>query len=233
MTPFLLIPGLVCTAEIFAPQIPVLWPHGPVQVANTLSGETMAEMARAILADAPPTFALIGFSMGGYISFEILRQARERVTSLALIDTSARPDTDDQTANRRASVARARDGDYAAVLDSLVPLLFHPDHRQDPALIAANRRMGLAVGVEGFARQQEAVISRPDSRPDLAAIRVPAVVIVGDRDTLTPPDRSLEMAKGIAGARLEIIPGCGHASTLERPDRVNQALEEWITQDWS
>ncbi len=229
MTPILLVPGLLCTAEAFAPQIPTLWPWGPVTIASTLTGTTMAEMASAILADAPPRFALGGISMGGYLAFEIMRQAPERVTRLALISTSARPDTPEQTAARRAMIAEARRGDFAALLTVSTATILHPDRHGDTELIATNVRMGLAVGVEGFARQQEAVIARPDSRPGLAAIAVPTTVIVGDSDPLAPPDRAAEIAAGIAGSRLVTIEHCGHASTLEQPEAVNRALVDWIS----
>ncbi len=110
MTPILCIPGPLSTADVFSPQIPVLWPYGPVTIASTLTGHTLAEIAANILVSAPPRFALMGISMGGYLCFEILRQAPERVIALALLDTSARPDTPEQTAQRRALVVQARAG---------------------------------------------------------------------------------------------------------------------------
>src|ERR1700733_4137734 len=97
MQPIVLVPGLLCSAEVFVPQVAALWPFGPVTVASTLEGKTMSEIAAAILATAPPSFALAGISMGGYICFEILRQAPERILKLALLDTSARPDTAEQS----------------------------------------------------------------------------------------------------------------------------------------
>ena len=230
MTPVVLIPGLVCTAELFAPQIPALWPHGPVTVASTLEGETIAEMAASILKDAPPRFALGGLSMGGYIALEIVRQAPERVERLALLDTAARPDTPEQSANRRALIERATSGDLEGVLRQIAPNLLHPDRRTDRRLIEVQVRMGLAIGPEGFARQQGAIIGRIDSRPFLKDIAVPTLVLVGDKDALTPPDRSEEMAAAIANARLVVIPDCGHASTLEQPEAVNAALVEWLSQ---
>ncbi|SHG08750.1 Pimeloyl-ACP methyl ester carboxylesterase [Kaistia soli DSM 19436] len=228
MTPILLVPGLLCTSEVFTPQIPALWPYGPVTIASTSIGTTMAEMAAAILADAPPRFALGGISMGGYLAFEIMRQAPGRVTRLALISTSARPDTPDQTAARRAMVAAARRDDFAALIAASTTAIMHPDQRGDASLVATNVRMGLVIGIEGFARQQEAVIGRPDSLPDLAAITVPTTVIVGDSDPLAPPERAAEIAAGVAGARLVTIPRCGHCSALEQPEAVNQALVDWI-----
>lgn len=227
-TPILFVPGLLCTAECFTAQAEALWPCGPVTIASTLNGASMAEIAASILADAPPRFVLCGISMGGYLSFEILRQAPERVVKLALLDTSARPDTPQDTAQRHALVAQARSGDFQALLNVVMPLLLHPDHQDDARINAISVRMGLTVGIEGFARQQAAIIARPDSRPGLAAISVPTLVLVGDRDPLTPPDRAREMADAIPGARLVVVPDCGHASTLEQPDAVSRALLDWI-----
>ena len=228
MTPILFVPGLLCTAEAFAAQARALWPFGSVTCANTLEGETMAQIAAAILRDAPPRFALCGISMGGYICFEILRQAPERVLKLALLDTSARPDRPEQTEQRRALVARARSSDFEALIAEVLTAILHPARREDPALREINVRMGLSVGLEGMARQQAAIIARPDSRPSLTAISVPTLVLVGDCDPLTPPEQAEEMAAAIAHSRLVVVPECGHASTLEQPDAVSQALLEWI-----
>ncbi|MDQ8029437.1 MAG: alpha/beta fold hydrolase, partial [Brevundimonas sp.] len=190
MSPILLIPGLICTADLFSPQIPGLWSQGPVTVASTLEGETVADMAAAILRDAPPRFALGGLSMGGYIALEIVRQAPERVVKLALLDTSARPDTPEATERRRGQIARATDGEYEAVMAGILPNLLHPDHRADADLIERMAQMGRVVGPDGFARQQGAIIGRIDSRPFLPSIRVPTLVLVGDQDGVTPPEHA-------------------------------------------
>lgn len=229
MTPIVLVPGLLCSAEVFAPQAVALRPYGPVTVASPPTGETIGDMASAILAAAPPRFALGGISMGGYICLEIMRRAPERVIKLALIDTSARPDTPEQTRLRRALVAEARNGDFEALLAQVLSGILHPAHRNDEALRAILVRMGLTVGVDGFSRQTEAIIARIDGRPHLAAISVPTLVLVGDGDPLTPPDHSEEMAAAIPGARLVVVPECGHGSTLEQPEAVDRALIEWIT----
>ncbi len=229
MTPIVLIPGLACTAELFAAQIPPLWRHGPVTIASTLEGETIADMAAAILRDAPPRFALGGLSMGGYVALEIMRQAPERVMKLALLDTSARPDTFEQIEARRLLMDRVRAGELEAVIAQVTPNLLHPDHRNDRHLIDIQVRMGRDVGPEGFIRQEAAITKRIDSRPHLAAIKVPTLVLVGDRDVLTPPDRSEEMAAAISDARLVIVQKCGHASTLEQPEAVTAALMEWLS----
>jgi pimeloyl-ACP methyl ester carboxylesterase len=228
MTPTVLIPGLACTAELFASQTVALWPRGPVTVASTLKGATMTELADAILADAPPRFALAGLSMGGYIALEVMRRAPDRVTRLALLDTSARPDTPEQTELRRGLIARAEAGGFEAVLAETAPKLLHPDHQSDPALLGAQIRMGLAVGTKAYARQQEAIIGRIDSRPYLHNIAVPTLVMVGDQDALTPPDRAREIASAVPGARLEIVEGAGHLSALEQSDAVDRLLFDWL-----
>lgn len=229
MTPIVLVPGLLCSAEVFASQVPALWPYGPVTVASTLTGSTMAEIAASILATAPPRFALAGISMGGYLSFEILRQAPERVVKLALLDTSARPDTLEQTALRRTILARTKNEDFHTLSLTVLMAIFHPDRQNDPRLREIGERMIAAVGLNGFKRQTEAIIGRPDSLPGLSSIKVPTLVLVGDGDALTPVDRAQEMAAAIPGARMVVVKDCGHGSTLEQPEAVNRALVDWIT----
>lgn len=228
MPPTVFIPGLLCSAEVFAPQLSALWRHGPVTVASTLEGTTIGEVAARILETAPPRFALAGLSMGGYICFEVMRQAPGRVLRLALLDTSARPDTAGQTALRRAKLEEARGKDFLGVALENLNGLIHPSRRTDRSLLEINRRMALAVGLEGFARQIEIAISRPDSRPDLGAIRIPTLVIVGDSDPLTPVERSEEIVALVPQARLAVIPDCGHLSSIERPDRVSRELDQWL-----
>ena len=168
--PILLVPGLVSSPRIFAPVMPALWRLGPVTVANHIRDDSMGAIARRILAEAPPRFALAGHSMGGYIAFEIMRQAPERVAKLALINTQARPDTAEATTRRQGMMARAGSGEYRAVLDELFPGFVHPSRQGDAALRQLIYDMGDDIGPEAFMRQQMAVIGRPDSRPTLAWI---------------------------------------------------------------
>ena len=228
VSPIVLVPGLLCSAEVFAPQIAALWSFGPVTVASTLNGETMDRIAASILHDAPPCFALAGISMGGYVCMEIMRQAPERVTRLALLDTSARPDSPEQSERRRAMLAQARDSDFATWVEEALTSIMHPSRHVDAGLRAVNRRMGLAIGVEGFARQTEAAIGRPDSRPGLSVIHVPTLVLVGEDDQLIPPEHSKEIASSISGSDMVVIPDCGHSSTLEQSDLVSSALMGWM-----
>jgi pimeloyl-ACP methyl ester carboxylesterase len=219
-----MIPGLLCSARLYAQQIPALWSVGPVTIAEHTRDDTMAGIAGRILASAPPRFALVGLSMGGYISFELLRQAPQRIVRLALLDTAARPDTAETSAGRRAQVDLAASGRFEEVIDALYIRLVHPSRVEDKSLRELNRQMGREVGVAGYCRQQAANITRPDSRPTLADIRCPTLVLVGDSDQLTPPDRAQEIANGVAGARLVTVPACGHLSSLEQPDAVNSAV---------
>ena len=226
--PILLVPGLVSSPRIYHPIIPALWKLGPVTVANHIRDDNMGAIARRILSEAPPRFALAGHSMGGYIAFEIMRQAPERVAKLALINTQARPDTAEATARRQGLMSRAGRGEYRAVLDELFPGLVHPSRQGDAHLRQLVYDMGDDVGPEAFIRQQTAVISRPDSRPTLAWIRCPTLVLTGDQDNTIPNSLSMEMSSGIPGAKLVVLPNCGHLPQAEQTQATADALTEWL-----
>jgi pimeloyl-ACP methyl ester carboxylesterase len=200
----------------------------PVTVADHRHDDTIAAIADRILANAPPRFALVGLSMGGYIAGLVARQAPDRVQKLALLDTAARPETPKQTERRLEQIALAERGRLAEVADLLFPLFVHRDRRGDDALKRVVHLMAEETGPEAFVRQQRAIMARPDLRPHLASIACPTLVLVGDGDELTPPPFSEEIAAGIPGARLVVVPDCGHLSTLERPDAVNAALVELL-----
>jgi len=157
-----------------------------------------------------------------------MRQAPQRVAKLALINTQARPDAPEATARRRGQVARAQAGEYQAVLDDLFPGFVHPSRREDGALRKLVHEMGDDVGPEAFVRQQTAVMGRPDSRPTLAVISCPTLVLTCDEDNTIPNSLSVEMAGGIPGAKLTVIPQCGHLPQLEQPQAVADALVGWL-----
>jgi pimeloyl-ACP methyl ester carboxylesterase len=226
--PIVLVAGLNCSARLYAPQIPLLWQYGPVIVADHRRDDTMAAMARRVLAAAPPRFALAGLSMGGYLAFEIMRQAPARVTKLALLDTGPRAETPERTEQRKPLIALAQSGRFGEIFDAQYPTLVHASRHRDEVLRATVRVMNNETGPEAYLRQQQAIIGRADSRPGLAAIACPTLVLVGDSDEPTPPELAREMAGAIPGASLVVVPQCGHLSTLERPDAVNKALVEWL-----
>lgn len=226
--PVVLVAGLNCSARLYAEQIPALWQFGPVMVADHRRDDSMATMARRLLATAPPRFALAGLSMGGYVAFEIMRQAPERVAKLALLDTGAGTEAPERTAQRQPLLQMARDGRFAEITENQFPLLVDGSRHGDMELKAKVRAMNEETGADAYIRQQQAIMGRPDSRPGLAAIACPTLVLVGDEDQPTPPALAHEMAAGIRGARLVVVPACGHLSTLERPEAVTKALVEWM-----
>jgi pimeloyl-ACP methyl ester carboxylesterase len=226
--PILLIPGLNCTAEIFARQTPTLWRFGPVTIANHTSGSSMAEIAAAILREAPPKFALAGFSMGGYLAFEILRQARDRVLKLALLDTSARPDTSEARKKRRSAIALTEQGKFNLAVAQSFPNAVHPHHVGDAELKALHVRMATANGGETYIRQQTAIMNRRDSRPELGAITVPTLVVVGDSDAIIPQEVAKETATGIDGAEFVVVPTAGHMALVEQHAIVTAAMIDWL-----
>lgn len=226
MTALLLLPGLASDAALFAPQVRDLGDVATITVGDTLQDDSLPAMARRVLADAPDRFALAGLSMGGYLAFEILRQAPDRVERLALLDTSARPDTAEATQTRKDAIASVAKLPYEKLARASLARLVAPD--ADDAVKQTVVDMAVRVGPDTYVRQQRAIMARPDSRPLLAGIAIPTLVLVGAEDVLTPPDLAREMAQAIPAARLVEIPGSGHLSSLERPDAVTRALREWL-----
>jgi pimeloyl-ACP methyl ester carboxylesterase len=227
-TSLVLVPGLTCTAALWGPQLHGLADVADMSMADHTTGESLEAIARSILATAPTRFALAGLSMGGYIAFEMLRQAPERITRLALLDTSARPFDPAQAANRHALIAKAHAEGMAAALHDLLPLFLHPQRLGERDLVETVVQMGRDTGPVVFERQQKALMARADSRPLLASIRIPTLALTGAQDLLTPPTEHVAIAAAVPGCRLEIIPDCGHLSTLERPEAVNAALRRWL-----
>jgi pimeloyl-ACP methyl ester carboxylesterase len=223
------IPGLLCTARLFGPQIAALENRAEIAVADHRRDASMEAIARRALSHAPDRFALLGLSMGGYIAFEIIRQAPQRVTRLALLDTNARADRPEQSADRRRLVELAKRDGTRRVQQLLLARLIHPSRLEDAPLVETVLEMGEDTSVAAFERQQRAIIGRPDNRPLLAQIRCPTLIIVGAEDRMTPVKVAEEIQRGIAGSRLEVIPDCGHLSTLERPEAVNRALADWLS----
>lgn len=229
--PFVLLPGLLCDPLLWAPQIADLAGIADAWVPAPTQHDSVEALARAALDACPfERFALAGLSMGGYIAMAMQRQAPQRVTHLALLDTNAVADAPAASAARRELVARSQVEGMGAVADALLPRLVWPQAPQHAALRATVRSMAWNVGVDAFARQQEAIIGRPDARAALATVACPSLVLCGAQDVLTPPALHEEMAALVPGARLEVLPDCGHLSTLEQPARVTEALRTWLAE---
>lgn len=226
--PIVLVPSLGGSARLFAAQIPELWQFGPVMVADHLRSDSIAAIAGSILAAAPPRFALAGLSMGGYIAFEILRVAPQRVLRLALLDTSAGVDDEASKDDRRRQIAMAESGRFDEVTDAQFPHTVAPSHRGDAALLLLFAAMMRDTGAEAFVRQQQASLARFDSRPGLGAVRCPTLILVGADDEITPADEARAMARAIEGSRLVVVPDCGHLSSVDQPEAVTGALLDWM-----
>lgn len=218
-----LLPGLTNDARVWRGTIDALGGVAAVAIGDLTTRDTMTALAADVLARAPARFALGGLSMGGYCALEIMRQAPERVLALALVDTSARPDTDESRANREKQIVRSRT-DYAGLVEELLPKWIHPSRAGDAQVAGVVRAMAKDHGADVFARQQRAIMSRADSRPLLPSIQCPAAVICGRDDALMPLEIHRELADGIPGATLTIVDDCGHLAPLERPRAVADAL---------
>ncbi len=229
--PLVLVPGLLCDGALWAHQEQFLADVAEPAVADVTADDSVRAMAARVLAQAPDRFALAGQSMGGYVALEMMRQAPGRVSRLALLDTTARADTAEQTSRRRGLIELAAKGRFKGVTPRLLPLLVHPDRQADQGLADAIMGMAERVGQPAFLRQQAAIMGRPDSRPHLAAIRVPTLVICGRQDARVPMELHEETAAGIVGSRLCVIEECGHLSPLERPHAVTALLRDWLLRD--
>src|SRR5215213_7567491 len=179
-TTLVLLPGLLNTRRVFEQQIEALSDIADCIVPELWHHDTMGAMAEATLAMAPPTFALVGFSMGGYVAFEILRRAPEKVERLALMDTQAVPDSAEWTKRRRALLEQTKIGRFHGVQRTLLPQLVHPRHIDDAAISQPIFDMAQEIGAEGFVREQRAIIDRADSR------HMPTVPDIASRSALAP-----------------------------------------------
>jgi len=227
-TPLALLPGLLCDATLWQPQVAALSDIAEPRVADLTTQESIAAMAESVLAMMPERFALAGLSMGGYVALEIMATAPERVSRLALLDTRFRQDGAGESARRRGLIELAQKGQFKGVTPRLLPLFIHQDRLDDVDLTGTVQAMAEQVGKAAFIRQQQAILGRRDHTATLAGIRVPSLVLCGRQDALTPLADHQAMAAGIADSRLVVVEECGHLSTLERPGAVNAALRAWL-----
>jgi pimeloyl-ACP methyl ester carboxylesterase len=224
----LILPGLLEDADAFEHQVTALREHGAVVAADLTRHDSMADLARAAFEQAPEgPLAVLGHSMGGYVLLEMLRQDPGRIGSAIFLNTNARPDSEESTANRKRLMELA-ERDFPAVIRTLLPKLVTEAHLADDAITGTITGMALATGKEAFARQEMAIIGRADSRPGLGAIRSRTLVIAGEHDALMPVDVVREIAQGIPGARFEVVADSGHMTSLEQPEALTRLLAGWL-----
>lgn len=228
--PLIFIPGLLCDHGLWERQAESLADAADGIITDKhLHHESIGRIAEAILSEAPPRFALAGLSMGGYVALEICRQAGQRVERLALLDTSGRADTPEQTIRREKLMTMCRREGFGPVTELLFPLLVHPDRQDDECLKRRILGMAARIGPDIFFRQQHAIMHRKSQLANLPAISCPTLVICGEQDQITPLACSREMAAAIPNACLATIVGCGHMSTMEKPGEVSALLHAWLT----
>ena len=223
-----LVPGLGCNGDVWSETIGALADVAACQLADISAGASIPEMAEALLAGAPERFALAGHSLGGYVAFEVLRRAPERIHHLALISTSARPDLPAVSERRRKMISLCKSGQYERVIEAVLPSVVAPARMNDTVLIERVIAMMRQVGAETFSRHQQAIIDRVDSRADLPHIDTPTLVAAGDADALMPIATQLELVESIPRADHVTIEGCGHTAPIERPHEVASALRSLI-----
>jgi pimeloyl-ACP methyl ester carboxylesterase len=212
-----LVPGLGSDAAVWRRTISGLGEEYRCLVGDTLSDDTLPAIARRILGQAPPSFALAGVSMGGMVALEMMKAAPERVTLLALVDTNARPDTFGQKIYRRlANAAVGLTKDFERLAARNLGSLVHPSTAGDvrAELVAMSAR----VGAKAYIRQNRAVTARGDLRKVLANVAIPTAVIVGREDRLTPVALSQEIHALTPGSTFHVIPDCGHLPPIEKPE---------------
>ena len=229
MPHLLLLPGLACDAGMWQGQLDAVPAHLAASVTDVHTRHTTLEaMAAGLLAEHAGELILCGASMGGMLAMEVARQAPQRIRGLALLGTSARPEDAATRALREAAIVLFEQGRMDEVLQANLPLAFDATRAADTALHQAYLAMIGRAGAEQLVAQNRAVIGRPDALAHIGGLRCPVLVLCGEGDALTPPDRSREIAAAIPGAELVLLPQCGHMLTMEQAAAVNAHLLRWL-----
>lgn len=230
-TPLLMLPGTACDKRLFEPLIERIGACNVI-VADMTGARTMPDLARKILGEAPANFALLGFSLGGIAALEIMAQAPHRVRRLALIDTTARPDPPANAVTRRRAVSDASENGMDGFILDAWERLVAPINAGDQALRGTILAMARDCTGDGLADQTEIAIHRADSRPRLAAIAVPTLVLAGAHEQVCPLEAHSEIADTIPGAEFHIIKDAGHFAPLENPGAVAAHVKKWLVGKW-
>jgi pimeloyl-ACP methyl ester carboxylesterase len=228
--PLVFLPGLMCDARLFGPQIAELSSEFSIMVSPVTRGERIEEIASGLLDELPARFALAGLSMGGIVAMELLRRAPDRVSRLALLDTTPLAETPQAAAAREPQIVKARAGRLHQVIrDEMLPSYLGPGQfRNEISELVLD--MADALGPDTFVRQSRALQRRRDQQGTLRKCRAPTLVLCGAHDALCPVKRHTFMAELIHGAELRVLDTAGHLPTLEAPAETTQALRDWMRQ---
>ena len=218
----------MCDARLFAPQFAALSGSRPVMVAPLTGRTTFEDLARDILNRAPPRFALAGLSMGGIAAMEMVRQAPQRVSRLALMDTNPLAEPAERAAERDAQIERVLAGGLRSVMRDEMKPNYLSDGPNTGRILDLCMAMADALGASVFSDQSRALQQRPDQCDTLRAVTVPTLVLCGEDDSLCPVERHEMMRDLVPGARLAVIREAGHLPVLEQPDRTNEELRQWL-----
>lgn len=222
----LLVPGFMLDADLWRDVVPALGEFGPATYADLSQDSSIPALARRALGEAPSKFVLVGFSMGGYVAREIVRQAADRVTALILIATSARGDSNVELQRKKAITGQTGSAVFKGLSRTAVVSSLHPDNAERADIVARIQAAGQRLGGDVFRRQS--LIDRRDERDDLKTIRRPTLVIAGVQDRLRSRAEALELHRGIAGSDFEIIEHTGHMVPMEAPQRLAKVIAEWL-----
>ena len=224
--PIVLVSGQLLTRAFWAPFEKRLAGR-EIIYADNQRDDTIAGMAARLLDAAPAHFHLVTHAMGGFVAFDVMRRAPERVASLVLLATLATADGPAQLARRQGYIDLVEGGAFDQVVEERLPILMAPDRRTGPIADSA-RRMAADTGADAFLRQQRAIIGRIDSRPGLGAIGVPALLMRGDQDGIVSAEHVDTIAAGIPQAAAVTVPGAGHLLLLEEPETVVRLIEDHV-----
>lgn len=226
--PLVLLPGSLSDGAVWENQCSALADVADVHIPHVTGMASLEEIAESVLKEAPASFALAGFSMGGRVALEVYRRAPDRITHLALIDSSVHPIAEGEAEKRQPMLDLALAEGMEALADAWLPRIAHPSRLDDAEFMGKLREMALRFTPQDYVDEVKALLTRPDARPVMDMISCPTLILAGESDPLSTPARNEEMAKMIPHAELVILEDCSHFPMLEKPEETNAALRRWL-----
>ena len=228
MIDLVFLPGLLSDDQVWRHQINALKQSYSVQVIPLTEFSSPQKMVEHVLKVAPKEFVLFGHSLGGWVALEVAKSAPERIKGLGLLNTTARPESQENKVWHELLIKKANEESFESVISNLLPIYLTPIDLGDPKLHDELLNMFLRMGKETFIRQQTAIINRPGNLNDLAHIKCPTLIIHASNDVLVSSEMQEEMLNKIPNSNIEIIRECGHFSMLEKPEDVTKMTKQWL-----